>query len=208
MSSAWARLCILCCPPKHVVRRIHAVDLGAEHPLVGRSAPNFELKDERLGDLLHDGRGLLLNFTASESLQALCDGRQDRLRFIASQAKDEKGLAALLVRPDGFVARAINAGSDIIGAEQSVRRWFGDSPRFSNGPSGAGSSWRRPGMNLRLARDQRLRGPREIQAKLVKYQLLVAEACQQRACSASPVLLPFRFLPPGRGVDSACGLHF
>ena len=29
-----------------------------------------------------------------------------------------------------------------------------DSPRFSNGPSGAGSSWRRPGMNLRLARDQ------------------------------------------------------
>jgi 2-polyprenyl-6-methoxyphenol hydroxylase-like FAD-dependent oxidoreductase len=103
-------------------------DLGGEHPLVGRSAPDFEFEDgTRLGDLLQDGRGLLLNFTASESLQGLCDGRQDRLRYVASHAKDEKGLAALLVRPDGFVAWAIDAGSGITGAEESVRRWFGES---------------------------------------------------------------------------------
>jgi hypothetical protein len=105
-------------------------DLGAEHPLAGRSAPDFEFEDgTRLGDLLHDGRGLLLNFNASESLQALCDGLKNRLRYIASHAKDEKGLAALLVRPDGFVAWAIDAGSEITGAEQSVRQWFG-APTF------------------------------------------------------------------------------
>lgn len=101
-------------------------DLGGEHPLVGRSAPDFELEGEtRLGDLLHDGHGLLLDFTASESLGALCEGRQDRLRYVASRAKDEKGVAALLVRPDGFVAWATDGELDVATAEQSVLRWFG-----------------------------------------------------------------------------------
>jgi 2-polyprenyl-6-methoxyphenol hydroxylase-like FAD-dependent oxidoreductase len=101
-------------------------DLGEGHPLVGHSAPDFELEDgHRLGVLLPDGRGLLLDFTASESLSALCDGRQDRLRYVASHAKDEKGLAALLVRPDGFVAWATDANLDRTAAEQSVQRWFG-----------------------------------------------------------------------------------
>ncbi len=85
-------------------------DLGGGHPLVGRSAPDFDLEGgKRLGDLLHDGRGLLLDFTGSESLGALCSGREDRLQYVASHAKDEKGLAALLVRPDGFVAWATDA---------------------------------------------------------------------------------------------------
>jgi hypothetical protein len=101
-------------------------DLGGGHPLVGRSAPDFELDDEtRVGDLLHDGRGLLLDFTANESLETLCSKRQDRLRYVASHAKDEKGLAALLIRPDGFVAWATDGGLDIAVVEQSARRWFG-----------------------------------------------------------------------------------
>jgi 2-polyprenyl-6-methoxyphenol hydroxylase-like FAD-dependent oxidoreductase len=101
-------------------------NLGAGHPLIGRSTPDFELEDgTRLGDLLHDGRGLLLNFNASESLLTLCDGLQDRLQYLSSHAKDEKGLAALLIRPDGFVAWAIDAGSETTGAEQSIQQWFG-----------------------------------------------------------------------------------
>lgn len=102
-------------------------ELGEGHPLIGRSAPDFELEDgSRLGDLLRDGRGLLLDFTGTESLSALCDGRQDRLRYLASRAKDEKGMAALLVRPDGFVAWATDANPDSTAVEQVVRRWFGD----------------------------------------------------------------------------------
>ncbi len=101
-------------------------DLGGEHPLVGFSAPDFELEEGiRLGDLLHDGRGLLLDFTASESLKALCIGWQDRLQYVASHSKDEKGLTALLVRPDGFVAWAADGGFDAAAVEQSIRRWFG-----------------------------------------------------------------------------------
>jgi 2-polyprenyl-6-methoxyphenol hydroxylase-like FAD-dependent oxidoreductase len=102
-------------------------DLGEGHPLVGRSAPDFELEDGiRLGVLLRDGRGLLLDFTANESLKALCEGRQDRLRYIRSHAKDEKGLVALLVRPDGFVAWATDTKLENAAAAESVKRWFGD----------------------------------------------------------------------------------
>jgi hypothetical protein len=47
-------------------------DLGGRHPLVGRSAPNFELADgTKLGELLRNGKGLLLDFDASAPLQAL-----------------------------------------------------------------------------------------------------------------------------------------
>ncbi|MGC1870704.1 MAG: FAD-dependent monooxygenase [Acidobacteriaceae bacterium] len=104
-------------------------DFGGGHPLVGHSAPDFELEDgNRLGILLQDGRGLLLDFTGSEELRKVCGGRQDRLRYVAGNAKDEKGLAALLVRPDGFVAWAADANQyiDKTAAEKCVQRWFGD----------------------------------------------------------------------------------
>lgn len=115
----------------HFVEKISGVsmryDLGEGHPVVGHSAPDFELEDgDRLGVLLRDGRGLLLDFTANESLKALCEGRQDRLQYVNSHAKDEKGLVALLVRPDGFVAWATDSKLDQTGAEQSVKRWFGN----------------------------------------------------------------------------------
>ena len=101
-------------------------DLGEGHPLLGRSAPDFELEDgSRLGALLRDGRGLLLDFTANELLKAICEGRDDRLRYVSSKAKDDKGVAALLVRPDGFVAWATDTKLQIAGAEESVQRWFG-----------------------------------------------------------------------------------
>jgi len=101
-------------------------DLGGGHPLVGHSAPDFELADgNRLGVLLQSGRGLFVDFSASEDLRKVCDGRGDRLRYVAAHAKDEKGLAALLVRPDGFVAWAADANPDVVSAEQSVQRWFG-----------------------------------------------------------------------------------
>jgi 2-polyprenyl-6-methoxyphenol hydroxylase-like FAD-dependent oxidoreductase len=104
-------------------------DLGEGHPLVGWSAPDFELFEledgSRLGDLLRDGRGLLLDFSASECLEALCGGREDRLRYVATHAKEEKGLGALLVRPDGFVAWAMDKDQDVTGAEEAACRWFG-----------------------------------------------------------------------------------
>ena len=77
-------------------------DLGGSHPLVGRSASDFELVDGmKLGELLTNGKGLLLDFDARTPLQALASRWSDRITYVASDAKDRLGLSAVLVRPDG-----------------------------------------------------------------------------------------------------------
>ncbi|HTQ02576.1 MAG TPA: FAD-dependent monooxygenase [Polyangiaceae bacterium] len=82
-------------------------DLGGEHPLVGRSCPDFELEDgTRIGALLRDGTGLLLDFGPDAPLKALAPSWGDRVRYVSGNVKERLGLCALLVRPDGFVAWA------------------------------------------------------------------------------------------------------
>ena len=102
-------------------------DLGGGHPLVGRSAPDFELADgAKLGDLLRAGAGLLLDFDARATLQALATRWKDRIAYVASDAKDRLGLSAVLVRPDGFVAWASEGAPDAEEAAQAASRWFGE----------------------------------------------------------------------------------
>jgi hypothetical protein len=98
-------------------------DLGEEHPLVGRSCPDFELEDgTRLGTLVRRGNGLLLDF--SGSLRALDGLWGDQVRYVASDAKDRLGLRALLVRPDGFVAWASDTTPSPEEVTRSAARWF------------------------------------------------------------------------------------
>jgi 2-polyprenyl-6-methoxyphenol hydroxylase-like FAD-dependent oxidoreductase len=100
-------------------------DLGAEHPLVGRSCPDFELEDgTRLGALLRPGSGVLLDFGGQASLQALDGLWGDRVRYVASDAKDRLGSTALLVRPDGFVAWASDTTPDSGEVTRAAARWF------------------------------------------------------------------------------------
>ena len=100
-------------------------DLGNNHPLVGRSCPDFELEDgTRVGTLLRDGTGLLLDFGRHTSLAAL-DGRWgDRVRYVGGDAKDRLRLSALLVRPDGFVAWASDATPNPEEITRAAARWF------------------------------------------------------------------------------------
>jgi len=102
-------------------------DLGGSHPLVGRSAPDFELVDgTRLGEHLRNGTGLFLDFDARKQLQALASRWSDRITYIASDAKDRLGLSAMLVRPDGFVAWAGEAAPNHEEAARAASRWFGE----------------------------------------------------------------------------------
>jgi 2-polyprenyl-6-methoxyphenol hydroxylase-like FAD-dependent oxidoreductase len=102
-------------------------DLGGSHPLVGRSAPDFELVNgTKLGDLLNKGRGLFLDFDARAPLQALASGWSGRITYVASDAKDRLGSSAVLVRPDGFVAWACDVAPDPEEAAQAASRWFGE----------------------------------------------------------------------------------
>lgn len=100
-------------------------DLGEEHPLVGRSCPDFELEDgTRPGTLLRDGNGLLLDLGRPASLQALDGLWGDQVRYVASGAKDRLGLRALLVRPDGFVAWASDTAPVPEQVTGAAARWF------------------------------------------------------------------------------------
>jgi hypothetical protein len=47
-------------------------DLGGDHPLVGHSVPNFEFEDgTTIGELMHDGQGILLDFKLNASPKTL-----------------------------------------------------------------------------------------------------------------------------------------
>ena len=100
-------------------------DLGEEHPLVGRSCPDFELADgTRVGVLLRAGSGLLLDFGGESSLGALARRWGDRVRYVGSDAKDRLGLRAVLVRPDGFVAWASDTDPRPEDVVRAATRWF------------------------------------------------------------------------------------
>jgi 2-polyprenyl-6-methoxyphenol hydroxylase-like FAD-dependent oxidoreductase len=105
-------------------------DLGGGHPLVGRSAPDFTLIDgTRVGKLLQDGRGLLLDFAPGAPLRLLAGRWQGRFNYISGDAENRLGLRAILIRPDGMVASAIESAADDQGVRQAAERWFGEPDR-------------------------------------------------------------------------------
>ena len=103
-------------------------DLGGEHPLVGRSAPELALTDgTTLGEHLRSGEGLLMDLDAAGPLRVLARRWEGRIRYIASDARDRPGLSALLVRPDGVVAWAGETPEDFDQLINAASRWFGQS---------------------------------------------------------------------------------
>jgi hypothetical protein len=100
-------------------------DLGGGHPLVGRSVPNFEFDDgARLGELMHDGRGILLDFDGDASRKILASEYGDRIKYVSGRAKEQFGLSAVLIRPDGMIAWASENGPDYSELQNAAARWF------------------------------------------------------------------------------------
>ncbi|RBL90089.1 FAD-dependent monooxygenase [Chitinophaga flava] len=99
--------------------------LGGDHPLTGHSVPNFAFEDgTTLGELMHDGRGILLDFDRNVSLKTLANEYGDRIRYISGSVKDRLGISALLVRPDGIVAWASDNNPDYSELQKAAARWF------------------------------------------------------------------------------------
>ena len=102
--------------------------LPGDHPLIGRSAPDFEFEDgTRLGKLLEEGRGVLLDFVGTDSLSKVCDVGTDRVKYVRREVKDALRLSAMLVRPDGFVVWASEGEPDAQAARATMAGWFGSS---------------------------------------------------------------------------------
>lgn len=100
-------------------------DLGGEHPLVGRSCPDFEFEDgTRLGVLLHKGIGVLLDFDDHPGLRTIGHRLGNTVEYAKRKAKDRLGLHAVLVRPDGVVAWACDGEPDVGEVVQALSRLF------------------------------------------------------------------------------------
>jgi 2-polyprenyl-6-methoxyphenol hydroxylase-like FAD-dependent oxidoreductase len=92
-------------------------DFGEGHELLGKRMRDLRLKHDRLYELMHSGRGLLLDQTGRLSV----DGWADRIDHIIDTS-DELDVPAVLLRPDGHVAWVGNDQTALLSATQ---RWFG-----------------------------------------------------------------------------------
>ena len=101
-------------------------DLDGNHPLVGHSVPNFEFEDgTTIGELMRDGHGTLLDFNRRASLETFTSEYGDRIRYVSGRAKEQLGLSAALIRPDGFTAWASDDEPDERSIKQAIALWFG-----------------------------------------------------------------------------------
>jgi 2-polyprenyl-6-methoxyphenol hydroxylase-like FAD-dependent oxidoreductase len=106
---------------RYLIEKITATgiryDFGDEHPLVGRRLRDIGLERGRLYELMHGGRGLLLDQTGRLSVAAWAD-RVDHVVDVS----EELDVPAALLRPDGHVAWV---GADQQDLLSQLPRWFG-----------------------------------------------------------------------------------
>ncbi|WP_214413936.1 FAD-dependent oxidoreductase [Sphaerisporangium fuscum] len=109
--------------------------MGAGHPLAGHRVPDADIEtssgDTRVFRLLHAGRGVLLDLTAGAEYGAAAAPWADRVDVVRATSAADRWVmpslgavpvpAAVLLRPDGHIAWAADAGS-LPGA---LTRWFG-----------------------------------------------------------------------------------
>lgn len=100
-------------------------NLDGNHPLVGYSVPNFEFEDgTRIGELMHDGQGILVDFDMKDTLKTLASNYGDSINYISGRAKDRLMVSAALIRPDGIIAWAADNDPDTSEIQKAAAHWF------------------------------------------------------------------------------------
>jgi hypothetical protein len=98
------------------------------HPLAGRWAPDLTLSTASgttsVAELLRPARGVLLDLTGTGAFAGAGSGWQDRVNVVTADCA-EPPAAALLIRPDGYVAWAAAAADPVRGLGQALTTWFG-----------------------------------------------------------------------------------
>ncbi|MGW1160302.1 rifampin monooxygenase [Streptomyces sp. NPDC002513] len=106
---------------RYVTEMITAVgvryDFGEGHALLGRRMRDVGLKRGRLYELMHGGRGLLLDQTGRLSVA----GWADRVDHVVD-VSEELDVPAVLLRPDGHVAWVGEDQQNLLG---QLPKWFG-----------------------------------------------------------------------------------
>lgn len=103
------------------------------HPAMGRWASNLTLQKGqdtfRIAQLMSSGRGLLVELGGRSAVCDVAARWGDRIQMISARSDEAANLDAMLVRPDGYVAWAIETGDWNNESEKSLRgaleKWFG-----------------------------------------------------------------------------------
>lgn len=121
-------------PRTHLAARFSGLgiryDIGDGHPLTGRRMPDLDLAVEgetrRAASLLHDARPVLLHLGPGAT------PAPEPVRTVHARCEDDWELpvigqveppAAVLIRPDGYVAWAGDPADPALG--EALKRWFG-----------------------------------------------------------------------------------
>ncbi len=117
---------------RYLIEKITAIgvryDFGEGHELLGRRMRDVELKRGRLYELMHSGRGLLLDRTGRLSVA----GWEDRVDHVVDHIVGDSGgggeldVPAVLLRPDGHVAWVGDDQQELI---DRLPKWFGAAVR-------------------------------------------------------------------------------
>jgi hypothetical protein len=106
---------------RYLIEKVTAIgvryDFGEGHELVGRRLRDVKLKQGRLYELMHGGRGLLLDQTGRLSVV----GWAERVDHVVD-VSEELDVPAALLRPDGHVAWVGDDQQDLL---SQLPRWFG-----------------------------------------------------------------------------------
>jgi bifunctional hydroxylase/dehydrase len=123
---------------KHLAAMVSGLEIrydvdGGRHPLLGRRMPHLELVGEDFKtsstELLHRGRGVLLDLEDNEVLRRRAAGWTDRIEVVTaephglSEGSTLVNTSAVLIRPDGYIGWAApGTHSDL---PMALERWFG-----------------------------------------------------------------------------------
>lgn len=100
-------------------------DVGDVHPLSGYLAPEMVLDDgRRVAELLRDARPVLVDASGGP-FAAIATAWADRVDVVTAGITDSR-VAAMLIRPDGYVAWATDSAEGP-GLVAALERWFGSS---------------------------------------------------------------------------------
>ncbi|MFG3114587.1 rifampin monooxygenase [Streptomyces sp. NPDC048197] len=106
---------------RYLIEKIIAIgvryDFGDGHELLGRRLRDVKLEQGRLYELMHGGRGLLLDRTGRLSVA----GWADRVDHVVGTG-EELDVPAVLLRPDGHVAWVGDDQEELVG---HLPKWFG-----------------------------------------------------------------------------------